>query len=182
MLEITISEKELFQEHTLKFIQIPECKLTLEHSLISLAKWESKWNIPFFDGKPKTPAQDLDYIRCMVVGNIKDDRIFDHLSRDEILQIQNYMAAPMTATTFSASPNQRTKPRKEVMTAETIYARMCAHNISFECQKWHLNRLLTLIRVCDLRDAPRDKMSKKETQSWINQQNAARRAKYGTRG
>lgn len=182
MLEMTISEKEFYQEHTSKFIQIPECKVTLEHSLISLAKWESKWQVPFFDGKPKTPTQNLDYIRCMVVGNIKDDRIFDHLSEEEVLQIQSYMAAPMTATTFSERNKSKRKVKKETMTAEVIYARMCTHNISFECQKWHLNRLLTLIRVCDLRDSPPEKMSKKETSMWYAEQNANRRAKYGTRG
>jgi hypothetical protein len=180
MLEITIKENEFYQQSTNKFIQIPSCVLTLEHSLISLAKWESKWGVPYFDNNRKTPAQDLDYIRCMVVGSIKNEHVFDALSVENIMQIQDYIAAPMTATTFQKK--SRTKPKKEVMTAEVIYAHMFANNIPMECQKWHLNRLLTLLKVCDLQNAPKEKMSKKQTALWNAEQNAARRAKYNTRG
>jgi hypothetical protein len=181
MLELIVHEKEFYQQDTNKFIQIPECTLTLEHSLISLAKWESKWAIPYFSEIPKTPKQDLDYIRCMVVGNIKDNRIFEALSATDIHKIQKYIAAPMTATTFT-TPTKKSSPKKEVMTAEVIYAHMFAHRISIECQKWHLNRLLTLLKVCDLQNAPKEKLSKKQTAMWNAEQNAARRAKYNTRG
>ena len=180
MLEITTKENEFYQQSTNKFIQVPSCTLTLEHSLISLAKWESKWQIPYFDNTKKTPAQDLDYIRCMVIGNVKNENVFDALSIDNIVQIQNYIAAPMTATTFQKKTRSREK--KEVLTAEVIYAHMFAHNIPMECQKWHLNRLLTLLKVCDLQNAPKEKMSKKQTALWNAEQNAARRAKYNTRG
>lgn len=182
MLELVITEKEFYQPETNQFIQIPGCTLTFEHSLISLSKWESKWQIPYFDGNQKTTKQDTDYIRCMVIGPIKDDRIFDTLSSDELLQIQTYMGAAMTATTFSAPKNVRNKSKKEVMTAEVIYAHMFAQSIPMECQKWHLNRLLTLLKVCDLQNAPKEKMSKKQTAMWNAEQNAARRAKYNTRG
>lgn len=181
MLELKIKEKEFFDTSTNKFIQIPECTLTLEHSLISLAKWEAKWKVPYYDDKTKTPAQDLDYIRCMVVGPIKNEAVFQALEFDDIMKIQEYMADSMTATTFKTNIKQ-TKQKREVMTAEVIYSHMFAHSISIECQKWHLNRLLTLIKVCNLQNSPREKMTKKQTTQWNAEQNAARRAKYNTRG
>ena len=180
MLEITTREDEFYDQRTNKFIVIPSCTLLLEHSLISLAKWESKWHEPYFGTKPKTPEQDLDYIRCMVIGNVKDPRVFNALSTENIIAIRTYIANPMTATTFSKKSSGKSK--REVTTAETLYAHMFAHKISMECQKWHLNRLLTLLRVCDLKNAPREKMSKKDTASWNAQQNEARRAKSNTRG
>lgn len=180
MLEINTLEDEIYNQQTNKFIKVPSCTLILEHSLISLAKWESKWQIPYFDTIQKTPTQDLDYIRCMVIGNIKDENVFNTLSLENIITIRDYIKEPMTATTFQKKGTSRN--RKEVTTAETIYARMFEHSVSIECQKWHLNRLLTLLRVCDLQNAPREKMSKKQTASWNAEQNAARRAKYNTRG
>lgn len=180
MLELKIKGDETYDERTNKFIQIPECTITLEHSLISLAKWESKWQMPYFDDKKKTPAQDLDYIRCMVIGNVKNEQIFNLLSHEDLKKIQDYIAAPMTATTFHKK--SRNRPRKDVMTAEVIYAHMFAHSIPIECQKWHLNRLLTLLKVCDLQNSPKEKMTKKQTAMWYAEQNAARKAKYNTRG
>ena len=181
MLEITIEETEFYDPNTNKFIQIPPCNFTLEHSLISLAKWESRWEKPYLTNVPKTPEQDLDYIRCMIIGPIKDEKVLKALSVSERMRIQQYIDAPMTATTFS----QKSRPRstnKDVMTAEVIYSRMFGHGISMECQKWHLNRLLALIKVCDIQNSPKEKMSKKQTAMWNAEQNAARRAKYNTRG
>ncbi len=180
MLEIVILEDELYDQRTNKFIQIPTCKLKLEHSLISVAKWESRWQISYFNGIQKTALQDLDYIRCMVIGPIPNERVFDILSFENTIEISDYINKPMTATTFQKKGMVKTK--KEISTAETIYARMFAHGISMECEKWHLNRLLTLLRVCDLQNSPRDKMSKKDTAAWNAEQNAARRAKYNTGG
>ena len=180
MLEIKVLENEIYLPKINKFITIPECTLTLEHSLISLAKWESKWNTPYFDYNDKTRAQNLDYIRCMVIGKIKNDATFDVLSPENITTITDYINAPMTATTFQKRGHSKNK--REIVTAETIYARMFAHRIPMECEKWHLNRLLTLLRVCDLQNSPREKMTKQQTASWNAQQNAARRAKYNTRG
>lgn len=180
MLEIFVLEDELYDQKTNKFIKVPACKLLLEHSLISVAKWESKWHISYFDGPQKTSNQDLDYIRCMVVGPIKNEQIFDTLSLENIIMIRDYIKNPMTATTFrKKTPTQN---KKEVITTETIYARMFSHGVPIECEKWHLNRLLTLLRVCDLQNSPREKMSKKDTAAWNAEQNALRRAKYNTRG
>lgn len=180
MLDIIIKEDEFYNQSLNKFINIPFCKITLEHSLISLSKWESKWHIPYLSNSEKTAAQELDYIRCMVIGNIPNKYIFDALSIENIQKIKLYIDNSMTATTFSKTPNKRSK--KETITAEVIYGRMFANNIPIECHKWHLNRLFALIRVCDLSNSPQSKMSKKETAMWNAEQNAARRAKYNTRG
>ena len=184
MLELTVSEKELYDNNTNMFLKIPGCVITLEHSLISLAKWESKWQVPYFNGEKKSFEQDMDYIRCMVIGPIKDDRIFNNFSNEELLQIQEYNQSRMTATTFSTPTAVKStqKKKKEIMTAEVIYARMFMHHISIECQKWHLNRLLTLIKVCDFQNGSGEKMTKKQSAMWAAEQNKARQAKYNTRG
>ena len=179
MLELKIEEKELYHQETNKFIQIPACTLTLEHSLISLSKWESKWKTPYLSKQERTPKQDLDYVRCMVVGPLKDDKVIEALSFSELKQIQTYISSPMTATTFQ---NTHTNKKNEVMTSEVIYAHMFAHRIPIDCQKWHLNRLLTLLKVCDLQNAPKDKMTKKQTAMLYAERNAARKAKHNSRG
>ena len=182
MLELNIEEKELYHQETNKFIQIPACTLTLEHSLISLSKWESKWKIPYLSKQERTPKQDLDYVRCMVIGPLKDDKIIDALSFSELKQIQTYISSPMTATTFQNTPINNKKSKNEVMTSEVIYAHMFAHRIPIDCQKWHLNRLLTLLKICDLQNAPKDKMTKKQTAMLYAERNAARKAKHNSRG
>lgn len=180
MLEINIKEEEIYRPLLNKFVNIPACTLILEHSLISLAKWESKWHIPYLGNDKKTAEQELDYIRCMIIGNIPNQDILDVLSVENILKIRDYIDDPMTATKFSKTTGGKSK--KEIITAEVLYSRMCSNHISFECQKWHLNRLLTLIRACDLNNGPKQKMSKKDTASWVAEQNAARRAKFNTKG
>ena len=178
MLEIIVPANEIYNSRQNRFIDVPSCVLTLEHSLISVAKWEAKWHIPFLNGK-RNAEQELDYIKCMAVGPVKDANVFLILSPDNMAEIRAYIDNTMTAATFSKNPRSTSK---EVMTAETIYCRMFATNIPMECQKWHLNRLLTLIRVCDAKNGPREKMSKQQTASYYAEQNARRRAKYNTKG
>lgn len=154
--------------------------LELEHSLVSLSKWESKWCKPFIDTKDKTFEENLDYIRCMTLNKNVDPTVYTRLTTDNVREINEYIESPMTATWF----NENKKPggKKEVLTAEIIYYLMIAHRIPFECQKWHLNRLLTLIRVCNLKNEPPKKMSKAETMRSNAALNAARRKKYNTKG
>ena len=181
MLEITTMENELYDPKTNKFIQIPSTKFTIEHSLISLAKWESKWHIPFFSNSiKKTSVQDLDYIRCMVIGTIPNNYIFETLSMDNFMKIKNYMDNPMTATTFHTKNKNKTK--QEITTEESIYAHMFFHNVSIDCQKWHLNRLLTLIRVCNIKSQSPKKQGRKEAMSKRAALNQARRARHSTKG
>lgn len=180
MLEITVPASEFYNIEENRLVDIPSCVLSLEHSLISVAKWESKWHIPYLSTNvPKTKAQELDYIRCMVIGTVKNDYIFSNLPIEIIHQIKNYIDDTMTATTFSKTPPST---KKQIVTAEVIYSRMFANNIPMECQKWHLNRLLTLIRVCDASNSPPTKADKKQTAARYAEQNALRRAQFNTKG
>ena len=179
MLEIIVPANEIYLPAENRFVAIPSCTLTLEHSLISIAKWEAKWHTPYLNAKKRSSAQEFDYIRCMVVGPVKNDYVFSVLTPENIAQIRAYMEESMTATTFSKG--QRSTSR-EVVTAEILYCRMFANNIPMECQKWHLNRLLTLIRVCSIKNAPSKKMGKNSILSRNAQLNAARRQQLNTRG
>ena len=179
MLQITIPASEQFNEETNEFITTKEQTLQLEHSLISLSKWESKWCKPFLSNTDKTDEETIDYIRCMsLTQNVKPE-LYYNLTNENLTQVTDYINAPMTATTFS---NNNKSPNREVITAELIYYWMILHDIPFECQKWHLNRLLTLIRVCSIKNAPIKKMSKSELMTRNASLNAARRAKFNTKG
>lgn len=177
MLIISIPETELYDEITNEFSYIKGQKLVLEHSLVSLSKWESKWKKPFFDKKPKTTEESIDYIRCMTVNSV-DPLVYKGINRTHMAMVNAYIEDPMTATTI----NQKSAPSREIVTSELIYYWMVALNIPFECQKWHLNRLLTLINVCNIKNKPPKKMSKKNLVSRNAKLNAARRKAMNTSG
>ena len=181
MLTITIPAIEGFDDEKQEFIiLVKEQTLQLEHSLVSLSKWESKWCKPFLSKDDKTLEETLDYIKCMTITqNIKPD-VYNRLSKQNIEEINNYIAAPMTATTFYGD-NQKGRG-KETITSELIYYWMIALNIPMECQKWHLNRLLTLIRVCNVKNAPPKKRSRREITNQYAALNAARRKQLNTNG
>lgn len=180
MLPITIPATELWDEANERFIYTKEQTLQLEHSLVSLSKWESKWQKAFLSKKAKTYEETLDYIKCMTITQNVDPNVYQNLTEDNIAQINAYIEAPMTATVFS---EQRAGyGGHEVITAELIYYWMIALNIPFECQKWHLNRLLTLIRVCNIKNAPPKKRSKGDIMRQNAQLNAARRQQLNTKG
>ena len=180
MLQVTIPAIELYDELRNEFINTKERTLQLEHSLVSLSKWESKWNKAFLSKAEKSDEETLDYIKCMTVTQNVDPDIYYGLTAEHIKQINKYIEAPMTATTFVDS--KQGKNNREVITAELIYYWMIALNIPFECQKWHLNRLLTLIRVCNVKNTPPKKMSKRATANHYAQLNAARRQQMNTKG
>ena len=180
MLQITIPANELWDERNEVFINVKETTLQLEHSLVSLSKWESKWNKPFLTNNNKTTDEILDYIRCMTITQHVDPNIYMAFTSDNIKQVTDYIALPMTATTFSNIKNPA--PSREIITTELIYYWMIAFNIPFECQKWHLNRLLTLIKVCNVKNQKPEKMSKSQLMSRNAALNAARRKKLNTRG
>lgn len=180
MLQITIPSTELWDEQKEEFVYTKEKTLQLEHSLVSISKWESKWNKSFLSSKEKTTEEIIDYIRCMTITQNVDPEVYARLPNRTIQQIYDYINAPMTATVFSDTG--RKGGNRDVITSELIYYWMIALNIPFECQKWHLNRLLTLIRVCEIKNAPPKKMSKRETMSRNAALNAARRKKYNTKG
>lgn len=177
MLIINVPDTELYDEIRNEFTHIKGQKLVLEHSLVSLSKWESKWKKPFYDRKPKTAEESVDYVRCMTVNSV-DPMIYKGISSTHLKEINAYIEDPMTATTI----NQKNAPSREIVTSELIYYWMVALNIPFECQKWHLNRLLTLINVCSIKNKPPKKMSKKELISRNAKLNAARRKSLHTTG
>ena len=181
MLQITIPANELWDESKEEFIQVKETTLELEHSLVSLSKWESKWCKPFLTKNNKSDEEMLDYIRCMTITPKVKPEIYYALTRDNITQINDYINAPMTATWFSDDKQKRGS--REIITSEIIYYWMIALNIPFECKKWHLNRLLTLIKVCNIKNDPNPKkMSKKSIMSRNAALNAARRKQFETKG
>ena len=180
MLEITIPAMEAWDERTEKFVYTKEVTLRLEHSLVSLSKWESKWKKPFLTKHTKTLEETIDYVKCMTLTQNVDPMVYHFLSDSNIKQINDYIESPMTATTF---PQEKSgKSNGEQTTAELIYYWMIALNIPFECQKWHLNRLLTLIKVCSIKNQPPKKMSKNDIRSRNAALNAARRKKLNTKG
>lgn len=183
MLEITIPEQEIFIEKTNEFVNFKETKLQLEHSLISVKKWEEKWHKPFLKDKDKNSEELTDYIRCMTINKNVDQRIYRYIPAHLIDEISKYIKDPATATTINEDnlPNGIGKTGEGV-TAEIIYYWMIALNIPVEFQKWHLNSLITLIRVTSIKNGPKRKMSRKEEQSQRAALNAARRAKHHTKG
>lgn len=181
MLTLFIEGGELFNEATGEFIKVSPTTLQLEHSLISLSKWESNWCIPFLTDTPKTVEQTVDYIRCMTITQHVDPNVYLYINDSHIHSVNEYIGAKMTATWFSES--KRSARNREQITAELIYYSMIAYNIPFECQKWHLNRLLTLIQVCSIKNDPdKHKMSKNEIMRRNSALNAARKAKLHTTG
>ena len=180
MLRITIPETEFFDEINEVFFNIKEQTLQLEHSLVSISKWESKWNKPFLDDKQKSVEETLDYIRCMTLTQNVDPITYLGVTDDILNKVWEYIDAPMTATWFNEE--SKNSKNREVVTSELIYYWMLAHNIPFECQKWHLNRLLTLIRVCNVKNSPPKQMSQAEIMKRNHELNEARKKKLNTRG
>lgn len=180
MLQITIPASELWDETKQEFIQVKEQTLKLEHSLVSLSKWESKWHKPFIDNKALTFEETIDYIRCMTITQNVDSDVYNYLTNQNMKEINDYISNPMTATTFS--DNKKGKGSDEFVTSELIYYWMIALNIPSEYQKWHLNRLLTLIKVCNVKNQPPKKMSKREIMSRNASLNAARRKRMNSKG
>lgn len=180
MLQITIPACEQWDEAKNEFVYTKAQTLQLEHSLISISKWESKWNKAFLSKNEKTYEETVDYIKCMTITQNVDPSVYLHLTNENIEQINQYIDAPMTATYFMEDDDK--KPSRETITAELIYYWMIALNIPFECQKWHLNRLLTLVKVCNIKNAPPKKRSKGDIMRRNAKLNAARRAKHHTRG
>lgn len=187
MLSITIPNEEFWDEVNEQFISVNEQTLKLEHSLVALSKWESKWHKPFFTKEEKTPEETMDYVRCMLLNESEvDPDIYSKLSPKHIEQINAYIEDSMTATWFNEEEEKRRKAgkggAKEQITSELIYYWMIALQIPSEYQYWHINRLITLIRVCEAKNEPPKKMSKKDIYSRNAALNAANRKRFNTKG
>lgn len=179
MLVLRVPATELYDSSKNLFTTYKECTLSLEHSLMSISKWESKWHKPYFSNKEKTVQEIKDYIRCMTISQIPDELVFDRLTNENIQQINDYILDPMTATTVRDSQNKKSK---DILTSEVIYYLMIAYGIPFECQKWHINKLFTLIKVCEIKNTPPKKMSKSDILKQNRELNAYRRSVLNSKG
>lgn len=187
MLQITIPGREYTVEDpdgTIRFIEVKEQRLVLEHSLISMQKWEAKWHKPFLDPtRQLTVAESRDYVRCMVVKPSEvDPNVFAYIPDSVMNVIRAYIDDPMTGTTFTVHGKGKSPQSKKKISAEVLYWQMITLGIPFECRTWHLNQLLTLIHLCDIKNQPPKKMNRKEQFNERNLLNMQRRAKHGSRG
>ena len=180
MLQIVVPPNELWDEQKQEFIATKEQKLQLEHSLVSLSRWESIFHKPFISKTQKTVEEIQTYIKCMTISQNVDPDIYKYLTDDVIDKVNKYIDNPMTATFFSEEENKATS--QEQITAELVYFWMISLNIPFECQKWHLNRLLVLIKICTIKNQPNKKKSKKEIMTRNAALNASRRKRLNTKG
>lgn len=174
MLYITVPDRELFDPRTSEFIQVKGQKLKLEHSLVSISKWEAKWKKPFLSKETKTREETRDYIRCMTITQNVDPNVYLCLTGENIKQVNDYIDDPMTATKFSNEDDKGGHHRGQFITSELIYSWMAAAQVPFSCETWHLNRLFVLLRIINNSNKPSKKMTKAERQAAM----AKRRAKY----
>lgn len=181
--KIVIQPKELWDEIEERFISIDKpITIVLEHSLVSISKWEAKWKKPYLTPNKKTDEELLDYIKCMTITQNVDDRVFHLLSDENIKEISSYIEDDMTATTFPDNKTAQQTYRREVITSEVVYYMMVANNLPVEFQKWHLNRLLTLLKVCSIKNTPPQKLNKRDLVSKYASMNAANKARFHTKG
>lgn len=180
MLKLTISGTEYFNEKTETFETVGDIDLELEHSLVSLSKWESKFKKPFLSNDKKTTQEIFYYIEAMIISPIHPSDTLFRLTQDNLTKINDYIESTESATTFGSMPVR--KGKGEIITSELIYYWMVAFTIPFECEYWHLNRLFALIRICNIKNSKPKKMSRHEIASRNRELNAVRRAQYNTSG
>lgn len=183
MLRITIPAEEYYDDEAEVFVMTKACTLDLEHSLISVSKWESKFQKAFLSPRTKSDEEMLEYIRCMTIQKNVNREVYDRLTTAHVSQIAEYIGSPETATRFpDGDTASQTQQKTETTTAELIYYWMFSMNIPYEFERWHLNRLLTLIRIFALKNSPQKKVSLNEVLSRNRRLNAERQAKYNTKG
>lgn len=179
MLKLTIPKSEDFNERTSEFEIHTEVVVELEHSLVSLSKWESKWEKPFLGEDEKSDEQTLDYIKFMCLDENLPEEVFSRFTTTMFERVRDYIQASMTATWFK---EDKGRPSREVITSEIIYYWMIQNNVPVEFQHWHLNRLITLLKVCSHKNKPPEKMNPRDAAAKQRALNEARKAKYNTSG
>lgn len=180
MLKLEIQGAETFNNETEEFSYEESVELHLEHTLVSISKWESKWEIPYLSDKKKTTEQTLDYIRCMCVNRDVSDEVLTRLTDENAKAIEKYITSKHTATWFSEKGSG--KPNRETITAELVYYWIVTLNIDWEVQHWHFNKLMTLIEICHRKSDKPKKMSKAEQAAQNRKLNQERRARLGSSG
>lgn len=180
MLQLKIKDTEFFDERTATFSTIKGQTLQLEHSLVSISKWESRWQKPFLNKEQKTREETLDYIRCMTITQNVNPQVYEQITDDQIIEVNQYIDNPMTATTFTKQEGKGSG--NKITTSEEIYYYMASFQIPFTCEKWHFNRLMTLIKICSEKNQPKKNMSRGDLGRRTRSLNAARRARYRSHG
>lgn len=181
MLTITVPAVEYFDEAANEFYDLPAVTLQLEHSLVSLSKWEAEWEKPFLGQSEKTTEEVVGYVKAMTLTENVPDGVYKRLTSENYQAINEYIGGKKTATWFAEDDRPR-GPRRETVTSELIYYWVASREIPIVCETWHLSRLFTLIRVVDEKNAPQKKMNPKSLAERNRELNAARQAKYGTNG
>lgn len=185
MLKIKTQKKEFWDEKTQEFVYSEGCEFRLEHSLLSISKWEAKYHKPFFSKEEKTDEETLYYIKCMILDDdidIESINTIHIFGNEELSEINAYINDSQTATWFSDNKKNKKSKSPEQVTNELVYYWMIALGIPFECEKWHFNRLLTLIEVCNIKNEKPKNMSKKELYSRNTALNQLRRKQMNTHG
>ena len=180
MLTIVVPGDEVYDEETSEFHTVNDQILQFEHSLVSLSKWESDFQKPFLTQDPKTEEELFAYLVAMMVTPNAGPDVLYRCTEKNLDEIQRYIDSPQSATTFGEMPERR--GRGETITSELIYYWMVAFNIPFECQHWHLNRLFSLIRICNIKNSPPKKRSTRDIAMERRRINEERRAKLATSG
>lgn len=181
MLKLLVGATEVYDDETCKFSTVGGEIVWLEHSLISLSKWESKYGRPFLGPKEKTTEETLGYVEAMLVSDFPGGNFLEKLSRENFDEVEAYINQTQSATTFRETSTPA-KGNAEIISAELIYFWMISYNIPFECQYWHLSRLFALIRVCNVKNSKPKKRSAKEAAAERKALNEARRAQFGSSG
>lgn len=182
MLTLKLTGEEFYDEATGEFHSVDDLFLDLEHSLVSLSKWESKFAKAFLGPEPKTEEETLGYVEAMILTPNVPPEAFSRLNQTHFKLINDYIDSPQSATTFSNLNNLTGRGRPEIITAELIYYWMIAFTIPFECETWHLNRLFALIKICSIKNSKQKRMSPGEVAARNQALNAQRKAKLGTTG
>jgi len=180
VLTLKLDEQEYFDETTKKFVKLGGIALELEHSLVSLSKWESEFEKPFLSQEPKTQEEALYYIECMIVSGEVPENLLSHLSQENLHEINAYIDSKMSATWFNEGGPQ--KKSNETITNELIYFWMNSFQIPLECESWHLNRLFNLIRIHSIKNSKPEKVNRQEQLQQQRAENARRREQMGTKG
>ena len=180
MLTLLVKSEEFYDEQNEEFTSVPDVILELEHSHHSLSKWESKFKKPFLGPNEKTLEETMGYVEAMVISNNCDNSILNRLTSEHFLKINDYISSTESATTFNT--NQKSRGNSEIITSELVYYWMIAFNIPFECENWHLNRLFSLIQICNIKNTNQKKMPKNEIAARNRALNEQRKAQLNTRG
>lgn len=180
MLPLKIDDIECFDERTERFVSIKGQTIQLEHSLVSISKWEAKWQKPFLSREGHTREETIDYIRFMTITQNVNPNLYNFISDQQIMEVNRYIDSPMTATKFTKTEGKGGIGKS--VTSEEIYYYMVAYQIPWNAEKWHFNRLMTLIKICDEKNKPKKKMRKGEIAKRNRALNSARRARMNSSG